>query len=369
MTFADAIRADPDRVAGVEFIGVFIPGINTTDYAALAPKATVISTFVSPPFAKSFREGRLKFLPKAYSGMARHLSEIPPDIAVLHVSPPGPDGRMALGINQDYAPIAARGAKQIIALVNPRHAARAGRAGAAARGLRLLSSRSTSRCGPFRRRPHPARWRRSARMPRPSSATATRSRSASARCNRRCWRICSTAAISAYIQGMIDDAIAALAEKGVITNARKSIDRGVSVTGIAIGTEPALAFAQRPDVRFRDAFTTHGAGVLGAIDNFVAINSALEVDLFGQCNAEILGGRQVSGAGGFHDFLRGAGAIEGRTRHRRAAVLRWRDVAHRARAGVAVASRRVRATIATSSSRNMASRDCATCTSTHARRR
>ena len=40
---------------------------------------------------------------------------------------------------------------------------------------------------------------------------------------------------------------------------------------------------------------THDLRVLGSIERFVAINSVLAVDLFGQANAEVLGGRQVSG--------------------------------------------------------------------------
>ena len=309
-TFADAIRADPERVAGIDFIGVFIPGINTTDYAALAPKATLTSTFVSAPFATSFRDGRLRLLPKAYSGMARHLADYPPDVAVLHVSPPDADGRMALGINQDYAPIAARGAQQIIALVNPNMPR--------VRGDHSLRREDCAAVVEIEEalKPFPAA---------PPSGTLAKVGANAAKVIRDgdtiqigIGKVQSAVLANLFDRrdlglhsGMIDDAIAALADKGVITNARKSIDPGISITGIAIGSEPAWAFAQRSDVRFRDAFTTHGAGVLERIDNFVAINSALEIDLFGQCNAEMLGGRQVSGAGGFHDFLRGAGASKG----------------------------------------------------------
>ena len=46
--------------------------------------------------------------------------------------------------------------------------------------------------------------------------------------------------------------------------------------------------------------------VLAGIDNFVAINSAVEVDLFGQVNSEVVRGRQISGTGGAVDFMRGA---------------------------------------------------------------
>ena len=48
---------------------------------------------------------------------------------------------------------------------------------------------------------------------------------------------------------------------------------------------------------------SHNAPLIGRIDNFVAINSALEVDLTGQINAETLNGVQLSGVGGQFDFV------------------------------------------------------------------
>ena len=86
--------------------------------------------------------------------------------------------------------------------------------------------------------------------------------------------------------GMIDDAIAVLFDAGVINNSRKSQDKGIGVTGIAIGSAAAIACAQRSDVAFRAADYTHSATALAAQDNLVAINSAIDVDLLGQCNAE-----------------------------------------------------------------------------------
>ncbi|MCB1533138.1 MAG: hypothetical protein KDJ44_00090, partial [Rhodoblastus sp.] len=118
MTFVEALRADPERARGVEFVGVFIPGLNTTDYSAVAPDARIASTFVSPPFADAFSSGRLRYLPRAYSGFAGTLARMKIDLAVLRVSPPGPDGRMSFGLNQDYAPIAARAAQRVLAFVD-----------------------------------------------------------------------------------------------------------------------------------------------------------------------------------------------------------------------------------------------------------
>ena len=51
---------------------------------------------------------------------------------------------------------------------------------------------------------------------------------------------------------------------------------------------------------------THGAAVLRTIDHFVAINSAIEVDLTGQVNAEVAAGDYVGAVGGAPDFLRAA---------------------------------------------------------------
>ncbi|MEI2733716.1 MAG: acetyl-CoA hydrolase/transferase C-terminal domain-containing protein [Rhodoblastus sp.] len=118
MTFVEALKADPERARGVEFVGVFIPGLNATDYSALAPDARIASTFVSPPFAEAFANGRLRYLPKAYSGFAGVLARMKIDLAVLRVSPPGADGRMSFGLNQDYAPIAARTARRVLAFVD-----------------------------------------------------------------------------------------------------------------------------------------------------------------------------------------------------------------------------------------------------------
>jgi acyl-CoA hydrolase len=101
-------------------------------------------------------------------------------------------------------------------------------------------------------------------------------------------------------------------ESGVITGARKSIDRGKVVTGIALGSDRLYNFLSRNlDILFRPVTYTHNVTVLAQLANFVAVNAAIEVDLFGQVNGETLNGRQVSGVGGLVDFMRGARASAG----------------------------------------------------------
>ncbi|MEU8896070.1 acetyl-CoA hydrolase/transferase C-terminal domain-containing protein [Nocardia sp. NPDC048505] len=106
--------------------------------------------------------------------------------------------------------------------------------------------------------------------------------------------------------GMVGDGLVDLVEAGVVTNARKTRDRGVSVTGALIGTQRLYRFAHRnPGLRMCPASYTHDPGVLASLAGLVTINSALEVDLGGQVNAEQSGSAYLGGTGGQVDFVRG----------------------------------------------------------------
>jgi acyl-CoA hydrolase len=108
--------------------------------------------------------------------------------------------------------------------------------------------------------------------------------------------------------GMIGDSFVDLVRAGVITNARKEIDTGTSVTGALVGTRKLYRFAAHNlSIRMCPASYTHNAAVLGKLSRLVTINSALEVDLTGQVNAEFAGGAYLGATGGQGDFTR-AGA-------------------------------------------------------------
>lgn len=107
--------------------------------------------------------------------------------------------------------------------------------------------------------------------------------------------------------GMIGDGIVDLIEAGVVTNACKPFDAGVSVTGTLVGTERLYRFAHcNPLIAMRSTDHTHAAAVLAAIPNLISINSAIEVDLTGQVNSEEAGGVHIGAIGGQVDYVRGA---------------------------------------------------------------
>lgn len=106
--------------------------------------------------------------------------------------------------------------------------------------------------------------------------------------------------------GMVGDALVDLVEAGALTNATKRIDRGVSVTGALIGTERLFRFADaNKAIRLCASTTTHNDAILNTLPKLVSINSAVEVDLTGQVNAEEVGGAYVGGIGGQVDYVRG----------------------------------------------------------------
>ena len=106
---------------------------------------------------------------------------------------------------------------------------------------------------------------------------------------------------------MFSDGVVDLAEKGVITNKNKEIDKGKFVSCFLMGTKKLYDFVNNnPDVLMKPVDYTNDPFVISQLDNIVCINSAMQVDLMGQVNAEMIGYRQFSGVGGQVDFVRGA---------------------------------------------------------------
>jgi acetyl-CoA hydrolase len=86
----------------------------------------------------------------------------------------------------------------------------------------------------------------------------------------------------------------------------------VTVGGVLMGTKTLFGFAHlNPRVQLRSSEYTHHPAVLSRIERFVAVNSAVEVDLTGQVNAEIAGGSYVGAIGGQLDFVRAANLSPG----------------------------------------------------------
>src|SRR2546421_10717814 len=132
---------------------------------------------------------------------------------------------------------------------------------------------------------------------------------------------------------MFSDGVLDLVEQGVITGARKDINRGKIVASFVVGSRRLLDFIHdNPAVEMRPIDYTNNTLVIRRFEHMVAVNSAIQVDLTGQVCAESIGTRLYSGVGGQMDFMRGA-ALSKRGRP----IIALPATAHTSRNGVPAA--------------------------------
>jgi acyl-CoA hydrolase len=311
LTLADALTRQRARLGGVRcFTGI-------SSSPALRPENRDYLSFASYSAAGANRAlraaGLLDIVPSHYSELPRILGDGPlrADVVFLALPRAGPDGTFGLGLAADYlTPLIGR-ARAVIAEVNDQ---------IPEIGCDRRLSRSeldvivhTSRAPAEYPEPSPsdveaAIARRVAGLI-PDGATIQLGLgtlpSATAR------QLLGHRGLGVH-SGMITDAVAELIEAGVVTGARKTVDRRLVVTGFLMGTGTLIARAAAdPSIQLRDTRYTHDHAVLAAQHALVAVNSATEVDLTGQANTETAAGRYVGGVGGAADFLRGAARSPG----------------------------------------------------------
>jgi len=106
---------------------------------------------------------------------------------------------------------------------------------------------------------------------------------------------------------MLADSYVEMYEAGRITGKKKNIDKGKMVYTFAMGSKKLYDFMDNnPVCASYPVNYTNDPRIIGLNDKVVAINNALEVDLFSQVASESNGSRQISGTGGQLDFILGA---------------------------------------------------------------
>jgi acyl-CoA hydrolase len=297
----DALRGAGDALHGVCFAGVWIPGVNVLDYAGLHPTARARAFFIDAARRDTFAAGRTEFLPLPYTRIAPLLQSWRFDAALLHVSPPDAQGRCSLGVAADFTSFVWTQARCRIAHVNPAMPITYGAPTIAWDALdyvvedaaKLLTYDAGGRTPEF-----DAIGRHVARLVEDGDVLQLGIGKA-------------PPAVLRALDGQRNLRI----HGGMITDSLFEMDdalapiRGAVTVGVALGSAALYDRCARDEqIRFATTEETHGLDRLAELDRLVAVNSTIEIDLMGQCNAETVAGRQVSGAGGLVDFLRGARA-------------------------------------------------------------
>ncbi len=105
-----------------------------------------------------------------------------------------------------------------------------------------------------------------------------------------------------YVDGFVDIALA-----GKINGKNKNLDYGRQVFAFAAGSKKLYDYVNcNPDVMGAPVDYTNDVRVVAQLDKFISINNAVDLDLFGQVNAESAGIKHISGTGGQLDFVMGA---------------------------------------------------------------
>ncbi len=253
------------------------------------------------------RRGSLQVVPCNYSALPRLFARglLPGDVGFVQVSPPDSAGLVSLGIGVEYVADALPHARTLIAEVNQRMPRTAG-----APRLPLSAFAATVETDrPLREAPvrEPDAVDRAI-----GSLVAGLVRDGDTlQVGVGALPNAVLAALSGHSDlgihsGMITDGVLDLVESGAVTGARKEIDRGLVITGAALGSSAMYDKLARFPVEFRPASYTHDPAVLARLRSLVAVNSAVEVDLLGQAGAELAGGVHVGAVGGQADFSRAA---------------------------------------------------------------
>jgi acyl-CoA hydrolase len=111
---------------------------------------------------------------------------------------------------------------------------------------------------------------------------------------------------------MLTDSMVDLYEQGVITCAKKNINRHKMIGSFALGTKKLYNFINNnPFVEMHCTSYVNDPYIIGLHDNMISVNGAMEVDLTGQVASESIGYTQYTGTGGQLDFVQGAWRSKG----------------------------------------------------------
>lgn len=286
------------------FLGIGLSGLLRPEHA---DHLDLLAYCASGTNRALLQAGILDILPVHYSRLPHLLRA---DVAMLQVSPPDEHGRYSLGMAREYLTAPLAGVRAIIGEVNPDVPWTFGGPYLTRDDFALLVESdeplpdTAARIGPV----ETAIGRHVATLVEDGATLQT---GIGAIPDAALAQLTDRRDLGIH-SGSLGDGMAALQQAGVITNSRKPIDRGVTVGGVLMGGPALRRLAYRnPQIELRGTEYTHDPKVLGRLDRFVALNSAVEVDLTGQINSEVAGGRYVGAVGGIIDFLSAAGASPG----------------------------------------------------------
>jgi acyl-CoA hydrolase len=296
LLLAEAVMRAGSDLGAMIFTGIFVPGLNSRTY--LANPLCRVETFFLTPELKAASDA-VSFLPLCYGDISTRLRTARIDAALFMATTPDADGWCGFGPVVDFLAELWPKIPVRIAHLNPLMPRTQGHRGIPYSELTAVVEGEQELLGFPEAEQDPIADAIAMRVARwvPDGATIQTGlgkipgavlRSLKARRNLR------------IHSGLIGDAVVELEQAGALAE-------GCAVTGgVAIGSQRLYDAVGGSTYRFEPVSYTHAPGIVANIENFIAINSAIEVDLLGQAYAEMGRGGLMSGPGGASDFARGA---------------------------------------------------------------
>lgn len=308
----EALIARADQLRDVDIVQ--LTSMTKVPYAApeLARSFRVTTLFVGPDLRLPVAEGRADFVPVFLSEAARALTaRYPLDWALVQLSPPDAHGFCSIGISADATLAAVRQARHVAAEINPRMPRTLGDTLVPVDRLDAMTEVDRP---VFELAPPPIT----------DVARRISEQVAGMIGDGDCLQIGIGGIPNMVIElikdrrhlgvhtEMLTDGIVGLYRAGAIDGSRKTIMPGKIVCTFAAGLRELYDFIDdNPLVAFYGADFTNDPFVIAQNDNAVAVNSAIQIDLTGQVDADSMGSQLYSGIGGQVDFIRGAARSRG----------------------------------------------------------
>lgn len=302
----EALVARAPELSAVEIVHMVAMG--PAKYAQPGMEASFRhnALFVGASTRKAVEEKRADYTPCFFSEIPRLFREklLPVDVALIQITPPDEEGFCSYGLSADYTVAAAECATTVIAQVN----AKLPRTGGAKIHLDAVNFLVENDEALLELKPPVIGAVEKQIGEHVASLIADGS-------TLQLGIGAIPDAVLLFLTGkkdigihseMFSDGVVGLAEAGVITNKKKTINPGKFMAAFLMGTRKLYDFIDgNREVELHPVDYINDPCVIGQHDNMVSINSALQVDLMGQVNAEMIGSRQFSGIGGQVDFVRG----------------------------------------------------------------
>ena len=308
----DAMVANASAYRDVELVHMVAMGKGAYCAPEQAGHFRHNSLFVGGSTRKAVESGQGDFTPCFFFEIPRLFrTTLPVDVALVSVTPPDGEGRVSLGVSCDYTLEAVKAAKTVIAQVNPAMPYTYGGTQIPVEDIDVFVEHEQpvielpqGRIGEVEK----AIGQNCAGLI-PDGATLQLGIGAI------------PDAVLLFLKDkkdlgihseMFSDGVVELAEAGVITNAKKTLKPGKFVATFLMGTRRLYDFVDKnPDVEMQPVDYVNNPYVIARNDNLISINSCVQIDLMGQVASESVGLKQISGAGGQVDFVRGASASRG----------------------------------------------------------